>query len=79
VIGRRDHPERQSSLRKLRPALTRAKAAPDRIHAFAGLVRQREQHSLLVQVGQSQHVHLPLRPMPRLKAGANTLLHSLWR
>jgi hypothetical protein len=68
VIGGRDHPERQSSLRKLRPALTRAKAAPDRLHAFAGLVRQREQHSLLVQVGQLKWT-LGMGPVGSLETG----------
>ena len=64
--------------RKLRLALTRAKAAAIRISVFDGF-GHREEHSFLVQVGQPQDVGLPLRPMPRLKAGANTLLHSLWR
>ena len=30
-----------------------------------------------MQVGQPQHVRLPLRLMPRLKAAGNVLLHSL--
>jgi hypothetical protein len=54
------------------------KAAVELIGVFASLVGHREQHSLLVQVGQPQHVGLSLCSMARLKAVSNTLLCSLW-
>jgi len=65
--------------------LTRTQAAADPISvfddlvAFAGLVGHREEHSFLVQFGQPQDVHLPLRPMSRLKAAGKILLYTLWR
>jgi hypothetical protein len=58
--------------------LTRAKATADLISVSGGL-GYREQHPLLVQFGQPQHVRLPLRPMSRLKAAGKILLHTLWR
>jgi len=58
--------------------MTRARVVTDLIRIFAGF-GHREEHSFLVQVGQPQDVGLPLRPMSRLKATGDRLLHSLWR